>query len=166
MDELEYRRLLKALAPDIEPERDLFPGIAARLDVRASAARRDARPLFPFAAAAAFVVVSITAGWLALQRVPDAVAPEVLVQTPPLLREAQALRVEYEAATRAGAANQRSQLREQADPRLVAAWTELDAAESELTAALELAPDARFLLHRLKQVQDQRLQLTRKALSA
>ena len=51
MDELEYRRLLKALAPDIEPERDLFPGIAARLDVRASAARRDARPLFPFAAA-------------------------------------------------------------------------------------------------------------------
>lgn len=166
MDELEYRRLLKALAPDIEPERDLFPGIAARLDLRAAAARRDVRPLFPFAAAAAFVVVSITVGWLALQRVPDAVAPDVLARTPLLLREAQALRVEYESATRGGAANQQSQLREQSDPRLVAAWTELDAAESELTAALEVAPDARFLLHRLKQVQDQRLQLTRKALSA
>lgn len=164
MDELEYRRLLKALPRSIEPERDLFPGIALRLDARAPRAR--ARPPFPFAAAAGFVAVVFAAGWLLLQRMPQAAQTEVAQQSPALLREAQALRVEYDAAWPVGAADQRARLREQADPRLVAAWTELDAAESELREALTLDPDARFLLHRLKQVQDQRLQLTRKALSA
>ena len=36
MDELEYRRLLKTLPHAIEPDRDLFPGIAARLEARSA----------------------------------------------------------------------------------------------------------------------------------
>ena len=46
------------------------------------------------------------------------------------------------------------------------ATLELDAAEAELSEALEQDPDARFLLNRMKQVQEQRLHLTQKALSA
>ena len=166
MDELEYRRLLKTLPPAIEPDRDLFPGIAARLDARPANGRRHARGVFPFAAAAGFAAVAIVSGWLALQRGPMADTAMVAQQPPTVLREARALRAEYNAALMAGTSNQWTQLREQADPRLVAAWTELDTAEAEITAALEQDPDARFLLNRLRQVQDQRLHLTQKALSA
>jgi hypothetical protein len=168
MDELEYRRLLKALPHAIEPDRDLFPGIAARLEPRAAAQPRR-RGLFPFAAAAGFTAVAIAAGWLALQRGPGADVPmaaNVAASTPVMLREARALRAEFDAALVAGTADQWTQVREQADPRFVAAWTELDAAEAELSEALEQDPNARFLLNRLKQVQEQRLHLTRKALSA
>ncbi|MBP7624671.1 MAG: hypothetical protein KA763_11930 [Xanthomonadales bacterium] len=165
MDELEYRRLLKTLPPAIEPDRDLFPGIAGRLDAR-PANLRHARGVFPFAAAAGFAAVAIVAGWLAVQRGPMADPAMVAQQSPTVLREARALRAEYSAALMAGTSNQWTQLREQADPRLVAAWTELDTAEAEITAALEQDPDARFLLNRLRQVQDQRLHLTQKALSA
>jgi hypothetical protein len=167
MDELEYRRLLKTLPHAIEPDRDLFPGIAARLETRA-AAKSHRRGLFPFAAAAGFTAVAIAAGWMALQRLPNADAPTASVaeSAPMMLREARALRAEFDAALVAGTANQWTQVREQADPRFVAAWTELDAAEAELSEALEQDPDARFLLNRLKQVQEQRLHLTQKALSA
>jgi hypothetical protein len=167
MDELEYRRLLKTLPHAIEPDRDLFPGIAARLEPRAVATARR-RGLFPFAAAAGFTAVAIAAGWLSLQRMPGpqpSTAP-VAEAAPVILREARALRAEFDAALVAGTSDQWTQLREQADPRFVAAWTELDAAEAELAEALQQDPDARFLLNRLKQVQEQRLHLTRKALSA
>lgn len=167
MDELEYRRLLKALPHAIEPDRDLFPGIAERLEARA-AAKAHRRGLFPFAAAAGFTAAAIAAGWLGLQRLPgpDRSAMPVVDAAPVMLREARALRAEFDAALLAGTSDQWTQVREQADPRFVAAWTELDAAEAELAEALEQDPDARFLLNRLKQVQEQRLQLTRKALSA
>ena len=56
-------------------------------------------------------------------------------QSPVVLREARALRAEYDAALIAGTANQWAQLREQADPRLVAAWTELDAASPNPSGA-------------------------------
>ena len=166
MDELEYRRLLKTLPHAIEPDRDLFPGIAERLETRAVATSHR-RGLFPFAAAAGFTAVAIAAGWMALQRWPDAapMAP-VAEATPMMLREARALRAEFDAALVAGTSDQWAQLRERADPRLLAAWTELDAAEAEIATALEQDPDARFLLNRLKQVQEQRLHLTQKALSA
>jgi len=167
MDELEYRRLLKTLPHAIEPDRDLFPGIAARLEAR-SAMRSRRRGWFPFAAAAGFAAVAIAAGWMALHRLPDQDVPTAVAagSAPMMLREARALRAEYAAALIAGTSNQWTQVREQADPRLVAAWTELDAAEAELSDALEQDPDARFLLNRLKQVQDRRLHLTQKALSA
>lgn len=167
MDELEYRRLLKTLPHAIEPDRDLFPGIAARLEARATA-RTQRRGLFPFAAAAGFTAVAIAAGWIALQRLPSADVPTASVaeSAPMMLREARALRAEFDAALIAGTSDRWTQLREQSDPRFVAAWTELDAAEAELSEALEQDPDARFLLNRLKQVQEQRLHLTQKALSA
>lgn len=165
MDELEYRRLLKALPHAIEPDRDLFPGIAARLEAR-SVAKSHRRGLFPFAAAAGFTAVAIAAGWLAVQQWPNGEVALAVRESPAVLREARALRTEYDAALVAGTANQWAQLREQADPRFVAAWTELEAAEAEITTALEQAPDARFLLNRLQQVQEQRLHLTQKVLSA
>ncbi|HRG15791.1 MAG TPA: hypothetical protein PLB00_07335 [Pseudomonadota bacterium] len=166
MDELEYRRLLKTLPHAIEPDRDLFPGIAARLETRA-VAKSQRRGLFPFAAAAGFTAVAIAAGWMALQRAPGEMpAPTVAESAPMMLREARALRAEFDAALVAGTANRWTQVREQADPRFVAAWTELDAAEAELSEALEQDPNARFLLNRLKQVQEQRLHLAQKALSA
>lgn len=166
MDELEYRRLLKALPHAIEPDRDLFPGIAARLDARPARRALPARPLFPFAAAAGFVAVAIASGWFALQQLPHAESEPLAAQTPLVLREARAMHAEYEAALVAGTGDRWSALREQADPRYVAAWTELDAAEAELNQALAADPGARFLLDRLKQVQSKRLHLTQKALSA
>lgn len=166
MEALEYRRLLKALPLAVEPDRDLFPSIVARLDARSVVGRRHARRLFPFAAAAGFAAVAIVAGWLGLQRQSEPNQAVIVQPSPVVLREARALRAEYDAALIAGTANQWAQLREQADPRLVAAWTELDAAEAEITVALEQDPDARFLFNRLRQVQDQRLRLTQKALSA
>lgn len=166
MDELEYRRLLKALPRAIEPERDLWAGIATRLDARAVIATKRPHLLFPFAAAAGFVAIAMTAGWLALQTLPGDRDAPMQAAAPPILDEARALRVEFDAALESGTGKRFAALREQADPRFLAAWTELDAAETELNSALETDPDARFILNRLKQVQHKRLQLTQKALSA
>ena len=166
MDELEYRRMLKALPAAIEPERDLWTGIAARIETRQQLSPRRARALFPFAAAAGFAAVAIVAGWFGLHRLPDATQSSVATSTPVIVREAQALRVEFDAALMAGGGDRLAALREQTDPQLVAAWTELDAATSELDAALSADPESRFLLNRMKQVQSKRLHLTQKALSA
>ncbi len=166
MDELEYRRLLKTLPHTIEPDRDLWQGIDARLDVRAVPQRRRAQSLFPFAAAAGFVALAVTTGWMMLMRAPSQGEADVAMRSAPMLEEARALHAEFSAALVAGTGNQFASLREQADPRFIAAWIELDAAESELNAALATQPDARFILNRLKQVQHKRLQITQKALSA
>jgi len=166
MDELEYRRLLKTLPHAIEPDRDLWQGIDARLDIRAEKSPRRRHSLFPFAAAAGFVALAITTGWMMLVRAPMQTESVVAKHATPLLEEARALHAEFTAALVAGTGNQFATLREQADPRFIAAWIELDAAESELNAALATQPDARFILNRLKQVQHKRLQITQKALSA
>ena len=166
MDELEYRRLLKTLPQTIEPDRDLWQGIDARLDVRSAMQPRHTRSLFPFAAAAGFVALAITTGWMVLMRAPVQTQSAAATQSLPLIEEARALHTEFSAALVAGTGNQFASLREQADPRFVAAWIELDAAESELNAALQTQPDARFILNRLKQVQHKRLQITQQALSA
>jgi hypothetical protein len=122
--------------------------------------------LFPFAAAAGFVAIAIATGWLALRGLPTGEERLASEPMPLVLREAQAMQAEYDAALVAGTGNRWASLREQADPRYVAAWTELDAAEAELNQALATDPGARFLLDRLKQVQSKRLHLTQKALSA
>lgn len=165
MDELEYRRLLKALPPSIEPARDLFPEIAARLGPQPVAARRR-DVAWAYATAAGFALLALTVWWM--PRAPISPAGERTVAAeapPPTLREMRAMRAEYAAALVAGSGGRVSELREHADPRLVAAWTELDAAEAEIVAALELRPDARFLLNRLRLVEDQRLRIAQKALS-
>ena len=82
MEELEYRRLLKALPLAVEPDRDLFPGIVARLDARSVVGRRHARRLFPFAAAAGFAAVAIVAGWLGLQRQSEPNQAVIVRQSP------------------------------------------------------------------------------------
>ena len=166
MDELEYRRLLRALPATIEPDRDLWSGISTRIEPRGRRSQHAARPLFPFAAAAGFVAVAIAAGWFGLHRMPASGEAAASTATPLILREAQALRIEFDAALMAGGDARLAALREQTDPRLVAAWTELDAATSELDAALAANPESRFLLNRLKQVQSKRLHLTQQALSA
>jgi hypothetical protein len=160
----DLRLQLRALRRDLPPNRDLWPDIAARLDaptaaatpVRAAAHRR-APAWFAMAAS---VCALVALGWQAWPTRPGAVAPTASVATPrigpaqqaPLLREADAMTREYDAALlemhQAGA---------HAYP--AEAFAELERSAREIRAALARNPDSRFLLDRLQRVHAHRLAL-------
>ncbi len=168
MNELEYRRLLKKLPDRIEPERDLWAGINQKLGP--APARRHHERLFPFAMAASLLTAMLFGGWL-LMRVQPIGAPElaetsVRSTVPALWRERQALELESVAAWQQISPDDERSLMVSAGPQVYAAWQELDGAETELEAALKSAPQAGFLLTRLKHVELEKLKLARLALNA
>ena len=108
MDETDLRRRLRGLPRDIEPSRDLWPGIAARLPPRAARApRRSRRPWFAGMAIAACLCVAVGVAYTLRPAVPvDHGAAPVSLAAPGdarhdlLVREADAMTLEYEAALR------------------------------------------------------------------
>ncbi len=167
MDELEYRRKLRDLPRSIDPERDLYPGIAARLEPRMPL-HRPARGVFPFAAAAVFATLALAAAWLAIAPLSQRESGDVaqVAPSPSNWREAKAIEAEIALARDATARMQWQQYRARATPDLVAAWAVLDAAEAELANAIRQTPRATAMWRRMQQVQEQRQHVLQKVVSA
>lgn len=157
--EASLRMVLQALRRDIQPERDLWPGIAARLSPRVQAARPPRR-VWPLAMAASMLL----ALGLARQEAPESVRPLAVdalapVRAASLVSEAEALTLHYQAALR------------ELDVRAVpASWQPgleaLDHGAGQVLAALRHSPQSPQLLERLRQIYARRLALSRRALFA
>lgn len=157
--EAELRLALRGLHHDIEPARDLWPGIAARIEaLPRQAMPRRRRPWLWSLATAASLAGALGLSWqLAapgkLEAGRGAVPPaSTLVQ-----READTLTVHYQAALR------------EVDARpLPAGWRPgieaLDRSAAEVRAALRQQPDSRMLLEQLRVIYTRRLALARRAL--
>ncbi len=159
----DLRLQLRGLRQGQMPQRDLWPGIAARLaepPARAPAQvqpdRRMARAL-PALATAAALVLAIGLGWQPGNGpgAPAGTAAAPAAGPAPLLREAEAMTREYQGALRELTA---SRPPTGAHPDLL----QLDASADRIRQALQQDPDARFLLRRLQRIHAQRLDLTRR----
>ena len=170
MSEFELRQRLRALRVEQEPARDLWPAIAARLDATPAGAElrparlRDTRgtprrrlAAWPEALAAA-LVLALGAGALLLREAQAPAAPALATDTPWTLREA--LAIERTFRTALGAPDARAL--EGRPQELVAAETELDAAQRSIERALQQNPDSTHLLKLLQQTHEQRLRLYRR----
>ena len=168
MSELEYRRALKALPREIDPERDLWSGIAARIDLPATAVSRRPRWL-SFAIAAGLTCAGLALGWR-LASLPHDSSPQLAVQSaaasPWVLREADLLKVDLNAALTGGGSPEPFEIARAPNRVLSASLRELDSAESELDQALRQNPDSSFLLDRMRRVQQKKARLTLRALAA
>ena len=159
--EAELRLALRGLRHDIEPARDLWPGIAARIGAlpRQGAPRRR-NPCLLSLATAASLAGALGLAWQL--RAPPATAPATpaVASAPSLVeREADSLTVQYQAA-----------LRELDAHPVPANWQPgieaLDRSAAEIREALRAQPDSRLLLERLRATYTRRLALARRALYA
>lgn len=156
--EASLRMALQALRQDVEPGRDLWPGIAAKLTPQPVAAR-SSRRIWPFAMAASMLL----ALGLVRQNGPEQARP-VAVAAPgpaaaPMDSEAEALTLHYQAALR------------EIDARPApASWQPgleaLDHGAQQVLAALHHSPQSPQLLEQLRQIYARRLALSRRALFA
>lgn len=146
---------LQALRRDIEPQGDLWPGIAARIAAtpRQVAMQRTprARRFVPWAMAAS-LLLAVGMVWQ-LNSVDPAPAP----QGNPLIRQqAVSMTLDYENALarvqQAGTA-----------PEMGAAFGDLDRSAAQILGAIDRDPEARFLLEQLRRTYARRLELTRRA---
>lgn len=151
MNEYQWRSGMRALGGAAAPQRDLWPGIAARITQHELSSRgaRRSRRIVAWSAAAAIVL-----------------GVGVLVLASQLDRSTGANTQAGIAATNANtgaAARSRTALAWAAptDPTLHAAARELDRASAELQAALENRPDAVFLVSLLNRTTAQRIHLLR-----
>jgi hypothetical protein len=144
---------LRALRTDVPPQRDLWPGIAARLEAPPSRVPR--RRGYAWLAAAAAVVLAFGIGWRMRQPAPASMPAPATASL--LQQEADAMTRDYDAALRH---LQASAPVNSHDPAL----HELDRSAGLIRDALQRDPDARFLLERLRHTYEKRLALTQRAL--
>ena len=166
---------LRGLRGEHLPQRDLWPGIAARLAQRPASPvdadsvahdvvhdvahdvvplrRSRALRLAPFALAAS-LVLAIGVSW---QQRPDAALAPAGAEATMIQRQAHALTREYEGALR--------ELQAAGTPAAPAGATleELDRSAEQIRTALARDPDARFLLDQLRRTYEKRLELTQRA---
>ncbi|MFT4256724.1 MAG: hypothetical protein QM599_07195 [Pseudoxanthomonas sp.] len=151
---------LRGLRHDIEPSRDLWPGIAARIATAtpaqtsaprvAASPRRRAMRWLP-AAMAASLLLAAGLFWHQPGIAPPAAAGDALIQ-----REAIALSRHYRGAFAqlpAPAANS----------DYTPAIRDLDDSAAQILTAIARAPESRFLLERLQRTYARRLALTQRA---
>lgn len=160
---------LRGLRQDVEPAKDLWPGIAARLQAPArqpAARNRERHWLWPLAIAASLAVAVGLAWQLDAQLMPTGSRAEAVAQAsrnspavPLVVREADSLTVHYEAA-----------LREMAPHAVPAGWQPgfdaLDRSAAEIRSAMQHDPNSRLLLQQLRDTYTRRLALARRALYA
>lgn len=152
MGEHELRWQLRQLPAEIDPPRDLWPGIAARLPARKPRRRL---PWITGLALAASVSLAIGLAWQL--RTPQAAPADPQAEL--VQREAEAMTREYEAAL--------VQFDGAPMPEpLAPAITTLDRSAEEIRAALEADPDATYLLGKLRRTYARRLELTQRAAGA
>ena len=157
--EFEWRSEMRKLGDAVEPARDLWPQIAARLDAAPRATLRPRRRGGAWIALAATLVAAVGAGYLALERPrprPAATAVAAPAVTPRSARVA---------AAPPAADTPRTALdwAVPADPALAASAQHLDTASAQLQDALEQRPDAVFLVGLLNRTNSMRLRLMRKS---
>lgn len=141
---------LRQLPRDIDPPRDLWPGIAGRLQ-RSPAPRR---PRFAALAVAASLCIAAGLAWQL--RLPAAPAPDFLSEL--VQREAAALTLEYQAAL--------DQFEGAPMPEpLVPALVTLDKSAADIRQAIASDPEAVFLLDQLRRTYARRLSLTQRAVT-
>ena len=151
--EFEWRRQMRKLGDPVEPGRDLWPGIAAR--VAGPAQRSRPRPVGVWLAIAASVIAAVGALGVALhwQRSERAEHPAVAASTVAPAAPAAAADLPPTALDWAVPS----------DPALAASAQKLDNASAQLQSALEQRPDAVFLVGLLNRTNAQRLRLMRKS---
>ena len=145
---------LRALRTDAPPSRDLWPGIATRLEAapRLQGSRR--RRTLAWLAVAASLLLAFGFGW---QLRPVAPAP-LPAGTTLVQQEADAMTRDYDAIL------QRLQASAPAATAGDPALDELDRSAGLIRDALQRDPDAGFLLQRLRHTYQKRLALTQRAL--
>jgi hypothetical protein len=134
----EDRQKLRGLAQPVEPQRDLWAGIAARIETQSPARHRRMQWL---AVAASFACAAVIVG---------AVGIRTLHSPHPAT-----LRAQVAAAPNATARWKPS------DPRLRGAAVELRAAQGELQQALAIAPNSPYLQRLLQNTEAQQSRLRR-----
>jgi hypothetical protein len=148
---------LQALRRDIEPQGDLWPGIAARIAITPQQAAAEgvqrsprARRFAPWAMAAS-VLLAIGVVW---QLNP---ADPAQRQGNPLIRQqAVSMTLDYE--------NALARLQQAGThPELAPAFGDLDRSAAQILGAIDRDPEARFLLDQLRRTYARRLELTRRA---
>jgi len=163
------RLQLRALRRDLEPAADLWPGIAARIAAEprvatpAAAAPGPRRRVAGFApwALAASLVLAVGVAWKTQGPPPAAVPADAGTGAVAMLPlQADAMTREYQAALRELEATAPARPGPRPDLPVL---RELDESAAQIRSALDRAPDARFLLDRLRKTYALRLQLTQRA---
>ena len=189
MDDFELRRALRNLAAGRTPDRDLWPGIAARLGepLRATAPVAGARTRWPLLLGmAASLLVAVLLALPLLPGTPpqDSPPPALVAQEPaPALADPQASSpspspspspvraiqhpslLQADALTLEYAAVLQQFEGAQLPPALRPALADLDGSAREIRAALRQDPQSDFLLGQLRRTYAQRLHVTRLALA-
>ena len=163
-NEFLWRNQMRKQAEAVEPEHDLWPAIAARLNATATSHRRSRRSRIGWLAIAATLVVAGGAGLTAWrwQRAVPVPAPVAMTAT-------DVQPVAAQPVANSGAPAPELTALDWAvpdDPMLVASAQNLDNASAQLQDALEQRPDAVFLVGLLNRTNSMRLRLLRKSPNA
>lgn len=150
------RLQLRGLRRDIEPDGDLWPGIAARIAQAPARPRRGAAQRYAPWALAASLVLAVGVAWKMQPPPPPAGTPSAEARL--LAGEADAMTREYDAALREVQASRPGGAAAVAAPAL----QELDRSALQIRGALDEDPGARYLLERLRHTYTLRLELTRR----
>lgn len=134
----EDRQRLHALAQSVQPQRDLWPAIAARIETQSRTPRRRMQWL---AIAASFACAAVIVG---------VIGERTLHSSQPATSPAQI-----------AAAAKTSARWKPNDPRLRGAAVELRAAQGELQQALAIAPNSPYLQRLLQDTENQQSRLRR-----
>lgn len=153
----QLRWQLRGLRRDLEPQADLWPGIAARIaatpqQAAAAAGKPRVRRFAPWAMAAS-VLLAVGVVW---QMMPAA-QQQAPVGNPMIRQQAVSMALDYERAF--------ARLQQQANthPEMHGAFGELDRSAAQILSAIEDDPNATFLLEQLRRTYARRLQLTQRA---
>jgi hypothetical protein len=156
------RLQLRGLRRELAPERDLWPGIAARIAAAPAATHRASPRRFAPWALAASLVLALGVAWQLQPPSPPVAAQDSTSQASARLidREAEAMTREYRAALQElQASTPASTAPRPEQPAL----RELDRSARQIRTALARDPEARFLLERLRRTYSLRLELTQRA---
>ena len=148
MSEFEWRSEMRKLGGAIEPARDLWPSIEARIAMLPN--RRSRRPLIFSMAAALLVACGAAVFAWRLHIAAPAVSPDV---------------ASVAAVTNVANKHKHAQadLPQPAHPALAAAALDLNDASEDIQEALEQRPDAVFLVGLLNRTNSQRLRLLKQS---
>jgi hypothetical protein len=169
-NETELIEAISGLPESMPPQRDLWPGIAGRLEARDKAhdeAPRASHRYWRGSAIAASILVAFTVGILLGRQAPDAGGPAGIsneeLSSLAMVGAVQASEREYQAAFQAftPVGVNPVWLEQQAAQGIESSWSELKEAEIALLTALEEHPDNRFLNEKLMSLRAQQLAFMR-----
>jgi hypothetical protein len=155
MSETELLWQLRQMPRELEPGRDLWPGIAAGIGQPRRAARL--RWIAPLAMAAS-VLLAVGLAYRVQQAAPPAANPAQAIASTVVARESRAVTDEYQAALR--------QFDGAPVPAEVApALRDLDRSVVQIRRAIAADPGSVFLLEQLRRTYELRLDLTQRAVT-